>query len=393
MAQPISDKSGRVLPSLGFTTFVQQMPGILSGLLLIEIAETFNTSIGLMGQMRTTAALIGIIVALAMGFLSVRYSYKGLLLVGLVVVLVSSLGCSLSPSYEAMLLFYALLGVGGSMCGPMINSLIGQHLPLERRAGAVGVLNGSAAFAYLVGSPSIAYISDQYGWRSTFQVFILPLMVASLLFAFVAIPGERKHGTICFGNTLSGYRAVLSNKTALACLVAAVFSSGIWSSHLAYSASYIREVFLLPKFITSLSTIVGASCFIAGSISSGRLVGRLGRRRVAAYASIPSGLLILLYLNMPSLWGALLIGYLASFCNGVLLAAMGALNLEQVPLFRGTMMSLGAAAGSLGSALAIGSVGWLIGWGGYGVSGFYMLAAGVFASIIYLRLVSDDPPL
>ncbi len=34
-----------VLPSLCFTTFVQQLPNILSGLLLIEIADTFKAQL------------------------------------------------------------------------------------------------------------------------------------------------------------------------------------------------------------------------------------------------------------------------------------------------------------------------------------------------------------
>ncbi|TRO53558.1 MFS transporter [Candidatus Bathyarchaeota archaeon] len=385
-----TEENRLVLPSLGFSTFVQQMPGILSGLLLIEIAETFKKSIGLMGQMRTTAALIGILVALTMGYLSVRYSYRRLLITGLLIITLASIGCSISPDYDSMLFFYALLGVGGTMCGPMISSLIGQQLPFERRAGAVGVINGSAAFAYLVGSPSIAFISDQYGWRATFQMFVVPLMALSLLFIIMAIPKEAKKEVIQLDDALNGYRTVLGDRAALACLVATVFSSGIWGSHLTFSASYIREVFLLPKFITSLSTIIGAICYIVGSLTAGKLVARYSRRRVAAYFSIPSGLLILLYLNMSTLMSALLTGYLASFCNGVLLASSGALNLEQVPEYRGTMMSMGAAAGSLGSALAIGVVGWLIVWGSYGVSGFYMLSAGLVASVVYFKLVPDQ---
>ena len=388
MSKNEENKKG-LMPSLGFTTFVQQMPGIVSGLLLIEIANTYGVSVGLMGQMRTTAAILGILVALGMGFLSVKYSYRRLLLIGVLIVAVSSIGCSFSPSYEAMLLFYALLGVGGTMAGPMVSSLIGEHLPQERRAGAVGLINGSAAFAFLVGSPSIAYISDVYDWETSFRFFVVPLMAAALLVDFLYIPKTKPHSAVDLGDIMGGYRAVFSDWSAQACLLAVVFSSGIWSSYLTYSSSYIRQVFLFPKFYTSLSTIVGATCFIIGSLSSGKFVNRLGLRRLVILACVPSGLLILFYLNAPNLWAALLIGYTASFCNGVMLSSIGALNLEQVPDFRGTMMSLGAAAGSLGSAIGISCVGWLIVWGGYSVSGFYMLAAGLLAAVIYRFLVSD----
>jgi predicted MFS family arabinose efflux permease len=367
---------------------VQQLPGILSGLLLIEIAETFNTSIGVMGQMRTISALFGLLAALLMGFLSVKYSYGSLLLAGLTLLVFSSLGCSLSSDYLMMLVFYALLGISTSISGPMVNSLIGQHIPQAKRAAAIGLIMSSAAFAYLVGSPSIAYLSIQFNWRVTFQIFIVPLITLCLIISILKIPRSKNTDlNTGFKSILDGYNAILRNRSAAACLLGGLFSSGIWSSYLTFSASFIRQTFLLSSFFTSISTIIGASFFILGSLSSGRLVAKIGIKKLAVYSSIPSGLLILLYLNTPNFWLTLVIGYIAAYSNGVLLSATGILNLEQMPLYRGTMMSLSAAIGSLGAALGTGVVGWLIVWGGYGVSGLYMLAAGIIASLIYHKLV------
>ncbi len=379
-----------LLTALCFTTFVQQLPSILSGLLLIEIADTYNTSIGLMGQIRTIASLSALVAALAMGFISVRYSYRRLFLSGLVLLAISSLGCSLSPNYVTILLFFALLGVSGSVSGPMVNSLVGQHVPQARIAAAVGLITGSAAFAYLVGSPSIAYLSGLYNWRYPFQFFVLPLVGACLLFSYLNVPRGRRSGAESGASKIAdGYRAILHNRSAAACLLGGVFSSGIWSSYLAFSASFIRQTFLLSSFYTSISTIVGASFFILGSLSTDMLVKRVGVKRLAVYFSVPSGLLILLYMNTPNFWLTLGLGYVAAYSNGVLLSVTGVLNLEQVPAFRGTMMSLSTAISSLGAALGTAVVGWLLVWAGYGVSGFYMLMAGVAASIIYWLLVVE----
>ena len=382
--------AGYLLPVLCFATFVQQLPNILTGLLLIEIAETFSTSIGVMGQMRTVASIFGLFTALLMGILSVKFSYRGLLVAGLALLAFSSLGCSLSNSYFMMIAFFGVLGAGLSICGPMVSSLVGQHMPQARRASAIGLIMGSAAFAYLVGSPSIAILSGQVSWRYSFQIFIVPLIVICLIVAYLRIPGSKRTNVRPdISGVFDGYRAIMGQRSAAACLLAGLFSQGIWNSYLAYSSSFIRETFLLSSFYTSISTIVGASFFILGSLSSGRLVAKIGMKRLAVYISVPSGLLILLYLNTPSFWLTLVLGYIASYSNGVLLSTTGILNLEQMPEYRGTMMSLSSAISNLGAALGTGVVGWLITWGGYSVSGLYMLAAGIISSLIYFKLVKE----
>ena len=56
--------------------------GSITGLLLIDIALTFNQSVGVMGQIRTIGSLVGVIFALLMGVLSVKYNHKTLMVFG-----------------------------------------------------------------------------------------------------------------------------------------------------------------------------------------------------------------------------------------------------------------------------------------------------------------------
>lgn len=377
--------------SLAFNSFTLQMPNIVTGLLLIEMANTFEKSLGAMGQLRTFSSLTGIIVALIMGFLSVKYRYKSLLMTGMVIVIISSTGFLVSSSFTMILVFYSLLGVGTSFVTPMNISLLGQHMPLEKRASYLGWLYGAAAFAYLVGSPSIAYISDLGGWQLTYRVFIIPLLLICILLGYRVIPLGEPHITqnVGINQILAGYRSVLNNKSAIACLIGNIVSTSIWSSFLAFSSSYIRTQFLLSKMLTSFSSIIGASLFIAGSLSCGRLISRYGRKMVTVYASVPSGLFLLLYFNNSSVWVTLILGYFASLSNGVLLSASGSLILEQVPEFRGTLMSLSSAAGGLGGAIGVGVVGWLIIVWGFSASSFFMIVTGVLSAIIYYYFVEE----
>ena len=367
------------------------MPSILLGLLLIEVAKSFNTSIGVMGQIRTASSIMGIIISIFMGVLSVKYRYKPLLLSGLTILILSSILCSYSTSFEMMLVSSAFLGAGMSVTSPMISALVGQHLTSNQRASALGWFNGAAALAYLIGSPTIAILSGLSGWREVFQLFIMPLFVFTFSFTYKGVPPyvEKNPGEKDVAKIFDGYRAVLNNSSAITCLIGNVSSMSIWSSFLVFSSSFIRETFLLSTMLTSLSTIIGASLYIGGSISCGYLVNRYGLRKVSLFASIPSGMFILFYYNNPNLWATLIFGYLAALCNGLLLSAISVFTLEQVPYYSGTMMSLSSAAGGLGSAIGTGFVGWLIISRGYGASGQYFILMSIITFIVYFYL--KDP--
>ena len=65
------------------------------------------------------------------------------------------------------------------------------------------------------------------------------------------------------------------------------------------------------------------------------------------------------------------------------------LNLEQVPEFRGIMMSLNSASGGLGGALGAGIGGFALLTFGYGMSGLILGALGVVSALIYMFLTTD----
>ena len=71
------------LPSLVMSRFAIQPSALLVGLLLLDIGSTFGLPVGVVGQLRTAASIVGVVSALLMGALSVRYRHKSLLMGGL----------------------------------------------------------------------------------------------------------------------------------------------------------------------------------------------------------------------------------------------------------------------------------------------------------------------
>ena len=176
------------LPSLAFSYFATGPLAVLVSLLLIDMGKTFSVSEGVMGQINTFYSIVAVVIALFMGILSLRFKHKSLLLIGLVFIATSALGCLMAPDFNVMLASYSLSGLGGAMVSPMCVTMIGEHFSLEKRASAVGWIIAGGALSFVIGAPIIASIASLGGWRLAIIGFVIPVLLASLLLAFISLP-------------------------------------------------------------------------------------------------------------------------------------------------------------------------------------------------------------
>ena len=174
--------------SLILAGFASQPSETILSLLLIDIAQSFNTSIGTMGQIRTSAAIITVVMAFFSGILSVQINPKTLLLTGLSFYIVSSIGCYLAQSFSTMLVSYSLSGIGLALVYPMVMALIGEYIPLEKRPHVIGYFIAGSAFSFFVGGPVFSFLTQYGGWRSTFLYYILPIAIFSTILFLVVLP-------------------------------------------------------------------------------------------------------------------------------------------------------------------------------------------------------------
>jgi predicted MFS family arabinose efflux permease len=75
---------------------------------------------------------------------------------------------------------------------------------------------------------------------------------------------------------------------------------------------------------------------------------------------------------------------------GMMASAASSLTLEQVPRFRGSMMSLGSAATSLGSAVGAAVGGMALIWYDYEALGSILGGLGIISAVIFY-FVTIDP--
>ncbi len=383
-----------LLPSLVISRFATMPPGILTGLLLLDIGETFGYTVGVAGQIITAASIVGVISAIMISVLSLRFTPKFLLVGGLMLLVVSTVGCIFAPNFSILIIIYSLTGMAGSFVGPMAFTLVAENFPPQGRANAISWIIAGMSAAYLVGSPIIGYLSGFVGWRGSFLWFVLPVSLVGFFLAIRFIPSgqqatQEKKAQI---GIIESYKRVLTNISALACLVGSALISTAYMAMVSYAPSFFREQFGLSTAQASLIVIGYSIFFITGTRLSGRLIERFGRKTMMLWPAALASLTIFAYLNIPILWLSMLTRFLGSAFSAIVFTAVNALTLEQVPHLRGTVMSLNQATFSLGGVLGTGFGGLIVFLYGYQTMGLTHGAL-MFIAMLILHYLAKEPAI
>jgi predicted MFS family arabinose efflux permease len=378
-----------IIPSLVISRALTALPNLVTGLLLIDIGRTFNTPVGISGQIRTASSAISILFALSMGFLSIRYRHKPLLVTGLLIYGLSAVTCGLAPNFTLLLGTYAFNGLGFALVTPMVNTLIGELLPVEKRTSVIGYTVGAMALFYVTGSLLTSYIAELAGWRWAFMGLVFPVSALSLILALKAIPSIESRARMGASDVKAGFMAMLSNWSAVACMLGTALGITAWNFYLIYGASFWRQRYQLSTTFVSLAMIFSSLSYISGSLLSGRAVRRLGRKTLVIVSAFLLGLATIVATYPPTFWHSYVIGIIASFCAGLMITGFTSLTLEQIPRFRGTMMSVYSAATGLGQLICASLGGFLLLRYGYNVLGIGLGVAGVLSSLVIYAFAKD----
>jgi len=367
------------------------VPTIITGLLLIDIGLTFGYSVGFTGQIRTLSSIVAVVFALFMGVLCVLFKHKSLLLTGLLFISISALGCGLASNFTMMLISYSLTGLTIAIVVPMTITLVGENFPLEKRANAIGWVVAGMSLSYLIGAPIIGFIAGLGGWRMTFLIFVLPISILSFLLVVIGLPSpsNSRQPMMSKGSYLEGFKEIFSNKSATACLFGIALSAAAWQAILLYSTSFFRQQFRVSTGFATVILAVAALCYTSGSLIGGRFVKRLGGKTLTVLGCFLLGTFIISYTNLPNLGLSLALTCLGTFFAGIRYTAASSLTLEQVPRFRGTMMSIYSAADNMGTAFGAGLGGLVLLLYNYELVGISLGAIGIAAAIIFYILVTD----
>ena len=397
MAPEIQSSGGlsekRFIFSLALALFGTSMLDVLSSLFLIDLSKTFLdstslTTIAIMSQIVTISSIVGIVFGILSGFLSVRVNHKHLLLFGAVCIVIGAVGCLLAPSLLFLQIFYPFDAIGTIIVSAMAFTLIGEWLPVEKRARSIGVVTSAGILSIAIGFAIAGFAANSGGWRSYLAWYVLPVAIAAVFLAFFLVP-KRSHIIQNVRPSFSaGFKQVMLNKSATACLVSNSFitAGGVWSF---FAATFWRKQYLLDVQVVAIITVAVVLVYSLGGFLGGRLVNRVGRKRFVVFSWFSRGLLIAAIVLMPDMWSALFASFVATLIGGFSVTGGHSLFLEQAPESRGTMMSMSGVFASAGWTLGVSMGGLAL------VFGFVWLGLllGIFCIVaaLIILLLSREP--
>ncbi len=378
-----------ILIALVFSGFTASIANMLSGLLLIDIGETFNVNVGVAGQMCTFSFIISIVFALLTSIFSVKYNHKTLLQIGLFAYTATAIGCYLAPQFNIMVAAFSCSGIGYALATTMTFTLT-RLFPEEKRGEAIGFIIAGMSGSYLIGALVVPYLQSVGGWRHAFLGYLLPSSVLALVLTTVTIPrgssGSDNSGQIRLGE---GFKAIFSNRSASSSLFAYLLAIVMWQGILTYSTSFFRDTFLLSIGEASILILVGATLYTIGSVVSSRTARRVGRKPLVAISILVASMTFMSYTYSPIFMFSAVIMFVGCLLVGIMDASSTSLVIDQLPLYAGIMMSLQRVVTQLGSTIGSGLGGTILTLSSYNSMYLVLGVFGVASAIVFHWVTSD----
>ena len=388
-------KERLVLATLLVGMFLTVTVTVFFSVFLIDIAKTFEVTIGTATLLGLISQLIGLFLGIAMGALTLRFRHKLLYLFGAAMYGAGVLLYFFAPDFQTLLLAIFFLGIGGATIAIMVYSLIGGLFPLEKRGWAIGLTLVATQVAYVFLPLLSVLIGQIAGWRSVLLLFIFPTSIVCLILGFLFIPSKSSHEQTPKKSVyLNAFKEVFLKKSAVACLVSRSLLVLIVVVPL-FSVSFYRMVFFISAGQGGVFYSIAAVGALFGAVAGGWLVNRLGRKPIAVVAPIVSGIAAILFTFMPVVGVSVALWVMSAFFGAIAWVGLIGLTLEQVPSFRASMMSANETFQALGII-----IGTIIGGSALNVlqpqaSNFQflmtILGTGGIASGVIILLLAKDP--
>jgi predicted MFS family arabinose efflux permease len=269
----------------------------------------------------------------------------------------------------------------------MAFTLIGEWLPVEKRARSIGIVTSSGILSTAIGFAIAGYAANLGGWRSYLTWYVLPIALVALFLAFFLVPNRQKKLDAPGHSFSASFKAVMLNKSAAACLVGnmLIAAGAVWSF---FAATFWRKQYFLDVQVVAIITIAVTLVYSLGSFIGGRLVNRVGRKRFVVCSWFSRGVLIGSIVLMPDALSALFFSFVATFVGGFSVTGGHSLFLEQAPGSKGTMMSMGGVFASVGVTLGV-SFGGLALVFGFVWLGLLLGALCMFSALIILFFAKE----
>ena len=289
-----------VLSAVQFNHIVDFMLVMPLGPQLMRLFEMTPTQFGiLVSAYSFSAAIFGFFNALYVD----RMNRKTVLLIFFALFAVATIACGLAPGYTLLLIARAAAGAFGGSLNAIIQSIIGDVFPPERRGAATGVVASAFALASVAGVPIAVLIAASGHWQYPFLLLGV-LCVPVWILARRVVPDITGHVSSERSSPLSNLYETLSERSHQ---ISFAFGSLLVLSGFSvipYISPYqVANVGITDRDLAWIYLVGGAATFFTQRWF-GRLSDRHGKQRVFMILAFLSMAPIVITTHFPraSLW-------------------------------------------------------------------------------------------
>jgi len=257
---------------LSIDTYLPSLPLIAS-----DLASRANEV-----QLTISLFLAGLCVGmLFIGPLSDRYGRQRLLIAGIILYLLATLGCMFANTTASLITWRFFQALGGAAASVIGRAIVRDLFPLKQSARVLSLMHLVTMVATLVAPLLGSLLADIAGWRAVFAMlfFFAAACLLSVLFQVPeSLPPERRGKS--FGQAFRAYAHIAAEPAALGYMLCMGLTFGGMFAFITESPFvYIKHFGISPHAYAWLFALNIAGVIVITSFNA-RLVGRLGPARM-----------------------------------------------------------------------------------------------------------------
>jgi DHA1 family bicyclomycin/chloramphenicol resistance-like MFS transporter len=234
-------------------------------------------------QITLTACLVGLAVGQAIaGPLSDTYGRRRPLLIGILLFVLSSLGCAVAPSIVALDVLRLVQGLCGAAGIVLARAIVRDRWSGVQMARIYAALMGAVSLGPILAPPIGGALLGFMDWRGLFVVlagFGTVLLLASLVWVPETLRPESRRAAGLF-TTLRVGRRLMADRLFAGYTIASGLAFGALFSYISGSSFVYQDVFDVSAQVYGLLFALNGVALLLANVVNHRLQGRVGSHRL-----------------------------------------------------------------------------------------------------------------
>lgn len=318
---------------------------------LMAVFDIQPAQFGVLVSSYSIAAGVSSLLASSLGD---RFDRRSALLASFVGLLIATLACAYSNTFEILLIARIIAGFFGGVLSSIVLAIVGDVFPPNKRGKAMGIVMLAFSMAAIAGVPLGLFISNHFSWQTPFS-FLTYVGVVVLIVAYKVVPNVRGHLDQPPVNFFRSYVELfrISNHWwafATSCLV--MFAGFMVIPYIA--PTLVSNVGLTDHELPYIYLCGGLATLFTRPII-GRMTDKHKHWKVLAVTSLLSFIPVILVtqtLHTGFVWQLVFATLFFVFVSGRFIPTSALITASCEPRFRGRVMAFSSAVQNFGSGFA-----------------------------------------